>query len=214
MNMSLNMSLPHEHVTEHVIAAWTCHCRMSMSLAYHICSAACATQEWIMEKWEEGYYITAVAGSDNLSSLVVMSKGTKFTQQSYKVRVCVRVCGRCISISISISQWVIIRTHRRLCADPVCTCVCMCAFACVHVCMYVCLRVCARVCMCVRVCAPVYVCLPSQVCTCVCVIPPYSPMPPHAPTPSHTHLRPHTHLTCLHAHLCLNTHLRLPHSPT
>lgn len=23
-----------------------------------------------MEKWEEGYYITAVAGSDNLSSLV------------------------------------------------------------------------------------------------------------------------------------------------
>jgi len=38
-----------------------------------------------MEKWEEGYYITAVAGSDNLSSLVVMSKGTKFTQQSYKV---------------------------------------------------------------------------------------------------------------------------------
>nr|AEO89321.1 serine/threonine protein kinase [Dunaliella salina] len=42
-------------------------------------------KEWIMEKWEEGYYITAVAGSDNMSSLVVMSKGTKFTQQSYKV---------------------------------------------------------------------------------------------------------------------------------
>ncbi len=38
-----------------------------------------------MEKWEEGYYITAVSGSDNSSSLVVMSKGTKFTQQSYKV---------------------------------------------------------------------------------------------------------------------------------
>lgn len=38
-----------------------------------------------MEKWEEGYYITAVSGSDNNSSLVVMSKGTKFTQQSYKV---------------------------------------------------------------------------------------------------------------------------------
>ncbi|EFJ40321.1 histone kinase [Volvox carteri f. nagariensis] len=42
-------------------------------------------KEWIMEKWEEGYYITAVSGSDNNSSLVVMSKGTKFTQQSYKV---------------------------------------------------------------------------------------------------------------------------------
>jgi hypothetical protein len=38
-----------------------------------------------MEKWEEGYYITSVAGSDNTSSLVVMSKGTRFTQQSYKV---------------------------------------------------------------------------------------------------------------------------------
>lgn len=38
-----------------------------------------------MEKWEEGYYITSVAGSDNMSSLVVMSKGTRFTQQSYKV---------------------------------------------------------------------------------------------------------------------------------
>lgn len=42
-------------------------------------------KEWIMEKWEEGYYITSVAGSDNISSLVVMSKGTRFTQQSYKV---------------------------------------------------------------------------------------------------------------------------------
>ena len=42
-------------------------------------------KEWIMEKWEEGFYITAVSGSDNNSSLVVMSKGTRFTQQSYKV---------------------------------------------------------------------------------------------------------------------------------
>uniref|UniRef100_A0A7S0WZX7 non-specific serine/threonine protein kinase n=1 Tax=Chlamydomonas leiostraca TaxID=1034604 RepID=A0A7S0WZX7_9CHLO len=42
-------------------------------------------KDWIMEKWEEGYYITSVAGSDNMSSLVVMSKGTRFTQQSYKV---------------------------------------------------------------------------------------------------------------------------------
>ncbi len=38
-----------------------------------------------MEKWDEGYYITSVAGSDNNSSLVVMSKGARFSQQSYKV---------------------------------------------------------------------------------------------------------------------------------
>ena len=38
-----------------------------------------------MEKWEEGFYITAMAGSATGSSLVVMSKGTPYTQQSYKV---------------------------------------------------------------------------------------------------------------------------------
>ena len=38
-----------------------------------------------MEKWEEGYYITAMAGSMSGASLVVMSKGTPYTQQSYKV---------------------------------------------------------------------------------------------------------------------------------
>ena len=43
-------------------------------------------KEWIMEKWEEGFYITAMAGSASGSSLVVMSKGTPYTQQSYKVR--------------------------------------------------------------------------------------------------------------------------------
>ena len=40
-----------------------------------------------MEKWEEGYYITAMAGSTGGSSLVVMSKGTPYTQQSYKARI-------------------------------------------------------------------------------------------------------------------------------
>eukprot|EP00873_Tetraselmis_striata_P004841 jgi/Tetstr1/425105/TSEL_015568.t2 len=45
-------------------------------------------KEWIMEKWEEGYYITAMAGSNIGSSLVVMSKGTPYTQQSYKVSDC------------------------------------------------------------------------------------------------------------------------------
>lgn len=38
-----------------------------------------------MEKWEEGYYITGMAGSMTGGSLVVMSKGTPYTQQSYKV---------------------------------------------------------------------------------------------------------------------------------
>lgn len=38
-----------------------------------------------MEKWEEGFYITAMAGSNSGWSLVAMSKGTPYTQQSYKV---------------------------------------------------------------------------------------------------------------------------------
>ncbi|KAK9043833.1 hypothetical protein V6N11_072160 [Hibiscus sabdariffa] len=42
-------------------------------------------KEWIMEQWEKNYYITSVAGACNGSALVVMSKGTPYTQQSYKV---------------------------------------------------------------------------------------------------------------------------------
>ncbi|XP_071702829.1 casein kinase 1-like protein HD16 [Rutidosis leptorrhynchoides] len=42
-------------------------------------------KEWIMEQWEKSYYISAIAGANNGSSLVVMSKGTPFLQQSYKV---------------------------------------------------------------------------------------------------------------------------------
>ncbi|EFJ13521.1 hypothetical protein SELMODRAFT_269002 [Selaginella moellendorffii] len=42
-------------------------------------------KEWIMEQWEKNYYISAIAGANNGSSLVVMSKGTSYTQQSYKV---------------------------------------------------------------------------------------------------------------------------------
>ena len=38
-----------------------------------------------MEQWEKNYYITALAGTDSGSSLVVMSKGTQYSQQSYKV---------------------------------------------------------------------------------------------------------------------------------
>lgn len=42
-------------------------------------------KEWIMEQWEKSYYISSIAGANNGSSLVVMSKGTQYTQQSYKV---------------------------------------------------------------------------------------------------------------------------------
>lgn len=42
-------------------------------------------KEWIMEQWEKGSYITSVAGSLGGASMVVMSKGTRYTQQSYKV---------------------------------------------------------------------------------------------------------------------------------
>ncbi|MFS7907514.1 putative protein kinase CK1-CK1-Pl family [Helianthus anomalus] len=42
-------------------------------------------KEWIMEQWEENYYISAIAGSNNGNSLVVMSRGTQYNQQSYKV---------------------------------------------------------------------------------------------------------------------------------
>ncbi|XP_021278203.1 casein kinase 1-like protein HD16 isoform X1 [Herrania umbratica] len=42
-------------------------------------------KEWIMDQWEKNYYISSIAGSSSGSSLVVMSKGTQYTQQSYKV---------------------------------------------------------------------------------------------------------------------------------
>ena len=42
-------------------------------------------KDWIMEQWDAGFYITAIAGSSDASSLVVMSKGARFSQQSYKV---------------------------------------------------------------------------------------------------------------------------------
>eukprot|EP00249_Psilotum_nudum_P024363 c29166_g1_i9 orf=616-1602(-) len=42
-------------------------------------------KDWIMEQWDEKFYISSVAGSDNGSSIVVMSKGMPYTQQSYKV---------------------------------------------------------------------------------------------------------------------------------
>ncbi|XP_028110256.1 casein kinase 1-like protein HD16 isoform X1 [Camellia sinensis] len=48
-------------------------------------SAVFLHKDWIMEQWEKNYYISSIAGAVNGSSLVVMSKGTPYTQQSYKV---------------------------------------------------------------------------------------------------------------------------------
>ncbi|KAF3632871.1 putative thioredoxin-related transmembrane protein 2-like [Capsicum annuum] len=42
-------------------------------------------KEWIMEQWERNYYISALAGAISGSSLVIMSQGTQYLQQSYKV---------------------------------------------------------------------------------------------------------------------------------
>jgi len=42
-------------------------------------------KDWIMDRWEAGYYITTMAGASSGSSLIVMSQGTPYTQQSYKV---------------------------------------------------------------------------------------------------------------------------------
>ncbi|XP_078431282.1 casein kinase 1-like protein HD16 [Wolffia australiana] len=42
-------------------------------------------KEWIMAQWAKNLFITSVAGATNGSSLVVMSKGTPYAQQSYKV---------------------------------------------------------------------------------------------------------------------------------
>ncbi|EXC21501.1 hypothetical protein L484_014856 [Morus notabilis] len=41
--------------------------------------------EWIKKRREKDFYITAIAGADDGSSLVVMSKGTQFLNQRYKV---------------------------------------------------------------------------------------------------------------------------------
>lgn len=59
-------------------------------------------KEWIMAKWEEGFYITAMAGSTSGSSLVVMSKGTPYTQQSYKVT-STMLCISCTAKSCAVN---------------------------------------------------------------------------------------------------------------
>ncbi|RRT67669.1 hypothetical protein B296_00024760, partial [Ensete ventricosum] len=41
-------------------------------------------KEWIMVQWEKNYYITALAGANNSSSLVVMSRGNFFLFLPFK----------------------------------------------------------------------------------------------------------------------------------
>lgn len=41
-------------------------------------------KDWIMEQWDKNYYISAIAGSNSGSSLVVMSKGKRDYIFAYK----------------------------------------------------------------------------------------------------------------------------------
>ena len=70
----------------HLSASTYKHGGYSAAQVYELSSMHFLPKEWIMERWEDGFYITAMAGSAGGSSLVVMSKGTPYTQQSYKVR--------------------------------------------------------------------------------------------------------------------------------
>ncbi|RVW12915.1 Casein kinase 1-like protein HD16 [Vitis vinifera] len=58
---------------------------MKQRYHYNVADVRLPQHEWIMEQWEKNYYISAIAGANNGSSLVVMSKGTQYLQQSYKV---------------------------------------------------------------------------------------------------------------------------------
>ncbi|CAI9787585.1 unnamed protein product [Fraxinus pennsylvanica] len=61
------------------------HVEKGFSSQVYELSAVFLHKDWIMEQWEKNYYISSIAGAANGSSLVVMSKGTPYTQQSYKV---------------------------------------------------------------------------------------------------------------------------------
>ena len=42
-------------------------------------------KEWILERWDEDYFVTALAGANDGSCLVIMSKTTSYERQSYKL---------------------------------------------------------------------------------------------------------------------------------
>ncbi|CAL5222849.1 g5277 [Coccomyxa viridis] len=52
---------------------------------YMLSSLDFLPSQWIASCWDEGFNITAVAGSFEGFSLVVMSRGTPYTHQTYKV---------------------------------------------------------------------------------------------------------------------------------
>ncbi len=54
---------------------------------YNLSSLDFLPSQWITSRWSKGFNITAVAGSAEGSSLVVMSKGTPYTHQTHKVRI-------------------------------------------------------------------------------------------------------------------------------
>lgn len=60
-------------------------CRCAVQV-YKLSNLDFLPSQWIASRWDEGFNITAVAGSSEGSSLAVMSRGTPYTHQTYKVR--------------------------------------------------------------------------------------------------------------------------------
>lgn len=56
--------------------------------SYYLALILSCLQEWIMEQWEKNFYISAVAGASNGSSLVVMSRGEVSVSGLIKCLVC------------------------------------------------------------------------------------------------------------------------------
>lgn len=70
-------------------------CPTSQQLVANVRGVCFAVQEWIMEKWEEGFYITTMAGSVSGSSLVVMAKvSSSCSPRSVRVQASVSGSGR------------------------------------------------------------------------------------------------------------------------
>ncbi|KAM5550312.1 hypothetical protein ABKV19_027486 [Rosa sericea] len=53
-------------------------------------SAVFLHKDWIMEQWEKNFYISSIAGANNGSSLVVMSKGLYTVRHSILVYICLQ----------------------------------------------------------------------------------------------------------------------------
>ncbi|KAL8031877.1 hypothetical protein ABFX02_13G058100 [Erythranthe guttata] len=51
----------------------------------YLISSTFLDMHWIMKQWDDNYYITALAGADDGGSFVVMSKGTPYLEQEYRL---------------------------------------------------------------------------------------------------------------------------------